>query len=129
MKTLTKAVVGSLMAAGAAVATAAPASAGVGVNLNLGLFAPAPPPPPAVPAYCYGAYYYANCGFQVYDQPVFWNGYWYNNARFRMVRGHREFWVNGGWHEARERDHDDRDRGRDRDHRDNDHDRGDRDRR
>ncbi len=117
MKILTKTVLGSLMVAGAAVATAAPASAGVGVSVNLGLFGPpvvaAPPPPPpayVAPAYCYGDYYYANCGFQVYGDPVFWNGYWYNNAPYRVIRGRREFWVNGGWHDARVRDRDDRDR-------------------
>src|SRR5215469_4189731 len=92
MKTFAKTVLGSLMVAGAAVAMAAPASAGVGVSVNLGLFGPpvvaAPPPPPpayVAPPYCYGAYYYANCGFQVYGEPVFWNGYWYNNAPYRMI--------------------------------------------
>lgn len=122
MKILTKALVGSVMVAGAAAAAATPASARVGVTVNLGLFGPpvvaAPPPAPVVPAYCYGAYYYANCGFEVYGEPVFWNGYWYNNAPYRVIRGRREFWVNGGWHDARgrgdfDRDHD---RGHDRDH-------------
>ena len=144
MKVFSKAVLASLMVAGAAIATAAPASAGVGVSVNLGLFGPpvvvAPPPPPpayVAPAYCYGAYYYANCGFQIYGDPVFWNGDWYSNAPYRIIRGRREFWVNGGWHEARVRDRDfDRDRDRrdfDRDRHDNgEHrgfDRGDRDRR
>lgn len=138
MKTLTKAILGSLMVAGAAVAAAAPASAGVGVSVNLGLFGPpvvaAPPPPPSayvMPEYCYGAYYYANCGFQVYGEPVFWNGYWYNNAPYRVIRGRREFWVNGGWHDARvrDRDGDRRDFDRDRDHRDFDRDRDRHDRR
>lgn len=127
MKILTKALVGSVMVAGAAAAAATPASARVGVTVNLGLFGPpvvaAPPPAPVVPAYCYGAYYYANCGFQVYGDPVFWNGYWYNNAPYRVIRGRREFWVNGGWHDARVRDRDDHDRGRDRDRDRGDHDR------
>jgi hypothetical protein len=103
MKMFSKAVLGSLILAGTAVAVAVPAEARVGVSVNLGLFAPAPPvvvPAPAyAPAgYCYGPYYYTNCGYAVYGEPVFWGGYWYNNAPYRFVRGRREFWVNGGWH-------------------------------
>lgn len=108
MKLFTKAVFGGLLLAGAALAGSAPAYAGVGVSVNLGLFGPPVPPPPAyvMPQYCYGPYYYAACRYQPWGEPVFWNGAWYNNAPFRMVRGHREFWVNGGWHEARVRDRD-----------------------
>lgn len=102
MKTFSKAVLGSLMLAGTAIATAAPAEARVGVAVNLGLFAP----PVVRPAYvlpesCYGPGYYLNCTYPVYSEPVFWNGYWYPNARYRIVAGHREFWINRGWHEVR----------------------------
>jgi hypothetical protein len=104
MKTFSKAILGSLLLAGAAVALAAPAEARVGVSVNLGLFAPAPPvvtPAYALPAYCYGPYYHAHCAYPAYGEPVFWNGYWYNNAPYRVIRGRREFWVHGGWHDAR----------------------------
>ena len=107
MKILTKAVLASLMLTGAAVAMAAPAEARVGVSVNLGLFAPPPPvPAPAylLPAYCYGPYYYANCSYPAWREPVFWNGYWYTNPPYRFVRGRREFWVNGGWRDVRIRE-------------------------
>jgi hypothetical protein len=109
MKTISKAALASLMVAGAAVATAAPAEARIGVSINLGLFAPAVPVAPApvyvLPSYCYGSTYYANCGYRVYGEPVFWNGYWYPNPSYRIVGGRREFWIHGGWHEARLREH------------------------
>jgi hypothetical protein len=107
MKTNSKIVLGCAMLLGAAIGIAAPAEARVGVSVNLGVFAPPPPPAPAyaLPGYCYDAYYYANCGYQVWGEPVFWNGYWYPNPRYRFIRGRREFWVSGGWHEARIREH------------------------
>jgi hypothetical protein len=112
MKTISMAALASLMLVGAAVATAAPAEARIGVSVNLGLFAPAVPVAPApvyvLPGYCYGPSYYANCGYRVYGDPVFWNGYWYPNPAYRIVRGRREFWIDGGWREARVREHFDR---------------------
>src|SRR5579872_6571091 len=109
MKTFTKGALGCVMLAGAAVAMAVPAEARAGVSVNLGLFAPAVPIAPApayvLPQYCYGPAYVAACTYPAYGEPVFWNGYWYPNPRFRVVRGHREFWVHGGWHEARVREH------------------------
>jgi hypothetical protein len=92
------------MLAGAAVTSAVPAQARVGVSVNLGLFAPAVPVAPA-PGYCYGPGYAAACTYPTYGEPVFWNGYWYPNPRYRVIRGRREFWVHGGWHEAHEREH------------------------
>ena|SRR5436305_189226 len=105
MKTFSKAVLASMIVAGAATATAVPAEARIGVSVNLGFFAPvvpvAPAPVYALPGYCYGPYYYNNCAYRVYGEPVFWNGYWYPNPPYRLIRGRREFWVHGGWHEAR----------------------------
>ena len=109
MKTFSKAVLGSLLLAGAAVATAVPAEARVGLSIGLGVFAPpvvvapAPPPPApvyAMPEYCYGPAYYTYCSYPVYGEPVYWNGYWYSNAPYRVIGGRREFWVRGGWHEV-----------------------------
>ncbi len=96
-----------LLLAGSFALTAMPAAAHVGISVNLGLFGPPvpPPPPPAyvLPEYCYGPGYYTACAWPAYREPVYWNGYWYNDAPYRVVRGRREFWVKGGWHVARPR--------------------------
>ena len=109
MHVISRAVVGSLMLTGAALATAVPAEARVGVSVNFGLFAPAVPvvraPAYVLPEYCYGPGYVVACSYPVYGEPVFWNGYWYPNPRYRFVRGRREFWINGGWHPARVWEH------------------------
>jgi hypothetical protein len=107
MKTLLKSAA-ILLVAGPVALAAAPASAHVGVSVNLGLYGPpvAPPPPPpayGLPEYCYGPGYYTACSYPVYGEPVFWNGFWFNGAPYRTMRGRREFWVNGGWHVARAR--------------------------
>jgi hypothetical protein len=102
MKTFAKGILGSLLLAGAVVAATAPAEARVGVSVNLGVFAPGPVvagPAPVLPGYCYGPYYYSNCAYAAYGEPVFWNGYWYNAPPYRFVRGRREFWLRGGWHD------------------------------
>ncbi len=102
MKAFSKIILGSLLLAGCAITMAAPAEARVGVSVNLGLFAPAPVvpvPAPIPPAYCYGPYYYSNCSYPAYGEPVFWNGYWYNSPPYRFVRGRREFWIRDGWHD------------------------------
>ncbi len=105
MKMISKAILGSLVLTGAGLATAIPAEARIGVSVNLGLFAPAVPVAPApayvLPGYCYGPAYLAGCTYPVYGERVFWNGYWYPNPRYRVIRGRPEFWVGGGWHEAR----------------------------
>ncbi len=96
-----------LLLAGPFIFAATPAAAHVGVSVNFGLFGPPLPPPPApayvVPEYCYGPGYYTACAYPVYEEPVYWNGFWFSNAPYRMARGRREFWVHGGWHAARPR--------------------------
>ncbi len=106
MRKIVKASLAAAALAGAGAAAAAPAQAGVNFSIGVGApyYAPryyAPPPryygPP--PGYdCYGPYYYDRCGYQVYGEPVFYNGFWINNAPYRYYGGRREFWVHDGWH-------------------------------
>jgi len=38
------------------------------------------------------------CGYSVYDEPVYWGGYWYRGPiYYRWYGGERLFWLNGGW--------------------------------
>ena len=103
MKSYAKLALAAARLRGAAVTASAPAEAHVGMFLNLGIPAPVYAPAYAPPAYqgCYGPAYYSYCAYPVYADPVFWNGIRYNNAPYRVVRGRHEFWVHGGWHDAR----------------------------
>ena len=121
MRSFTKAVLGAIALAGAAVAVSAPAKAAVGVYLGVG----------PDPYYDYGGYYdsydpyyndgyydgYAGydpycdyytppwgyppdyCRYQLWYEPIFFGGSWYNGPiYYRTYGGFNWFWLNGGWH-------------------------------
>lgn len=107
MKPFGKWAIGALMAGGAALSIATPAAARnyVGISFGFGLpgyasFGPcdyydyydAPPPWGLPPDYC---------DYNVYFQPVFWDGEWYRGPiYYRWERGRRVFWLNGRWRGA-----------------------------
>jgi len=104
MNRIAKTALGALMLAGTAVAVAAPASAGwsFGIGVGPGYYGPAYGPPAW--AYCdprsrYYDPYYCDDYDYYYGAPIFIDGIWFSGPlRSRWYGGHREFWVNNGWH-------------------------------
>lgn len=96
MKTTMKTALGALMLAGTVFA-AAPADARVVIGIGIGV------PGPVYADPCYGPYPYPGyCTYPVFYGPVFYAGSWHNGPhRFRVINGHRHFWVGGGWHAVR----------------------------
>jgi len=103
MKLVAKAALGALMLAGSAAAFTAPAAAGwsFGVGVGPGYYYG---PPNYAGAYCdpysrwYDPYYCDDYDYY-YGPPLFIDGYWYSGPiRSRWYGGHRQFWVNNGWH-------------------------------
>ena len=91
MTTLKKAAMGALLMAGATLAIAPSASAGVAVGVSIG--------GPGYVDPCYGPYPYPTyCTYPVFYGPVFYAGRWHNGVhRYRVINGHRHYWVGGGW--------------------------------
>ncbi len=94
----------ALMLGGAAIAMATPAAAHTDVGISFGFGMPYgdsygpcdyydyydAPPPWGMPS--------DYCDYDIYDQPVFWGGEWYRGPiYYRMDRGERVYWLNGGW--------------------------------
>jgi hypothetical protein len=113
MNRIAKAVLGTLMLAGAAVAVATPASAEWSVGFSVG---PTWVPPPrhyygAGTCNPYSRYYdpyYCDDYEYYYGPPLYFGGTWYDRPlRSRWYGGHREFWVHDRWYR-----HDGWDRGR-----------------
>src|SRR5689334_9542091 len=106
MKKLALAALGALMMAGTTTATTTPADARVVVGIGFGgpgYFGPDYYPSRVCDPYSrwYDPYrcdedrYYDD----YYYDPIFFGGYWYRGPfRYRYWGGHREFFVNGGWH-------------------------------
>jgi hypothetical protein len=94
--TLKAAALGAALLAGSAFA-AAPASASVNVGIGIGV------PGPAYGDPCYGRYPYPSyCAYPVFYGPVFYAGRWHGGPhRYRVIRGHRHYFVGGGWHRVR----------------------------
>jgi hypothetical protein len=101
MKTFVKAALGALVLAPLALSGATTAQARVDLGINLGV--PVGPPVYADP--CYDPRIGGPdpaCVYPYYEGPVFFSGTWYNGPiRYRDFRGHREFWIHGGWHQGR----------------------------
>jgi hypothetical protein len=87
---------GAALLAGGALA-AAPANAGVHVGIGIGV------PGPVYGDPCFGPNPYPYyCRYPVFYGPVFYAGRWHHGPhRFRVIRGHRHYWVGGGWHRVR----------------------------
>ncbi len=99
MKAFTKAAIGALVLAGAAMTAAAPADARVAVGIGIGVPGPyygAPYYGPSCPYWGYSPY----CDYGYYDGPVFIDGVWVGGGHFRhrFFGGHHQFWYNNGWH-------------------------------
>lgn len=89
MKTIFNLTVAAAALAGAAVFVPAVATAGVDVSVGIGV-------PGAV--YAPGPGYSPYEG-QMYYDPIYFDGAWYHGPyRWRMSRGQRVFWIDGGWH-------------------------------
>lgn len=94
------------MIAGAAVAVAAlgvsaPAEAGVHVGISVGVpsyyYGPGFYPPG--PCDAYDSYYDSDCGYSVYDGPIYLNGVYVGGRHYyRWYNGQPVFWYRGGWH-------------------------------
>jgi hypothetical protein len=107
MKRFGKLAIGALMAGGAALAVATPAAARPSIGISFGFGLPgyanfgacdyydyynAPPPWGLPPNYC---------NYNVYFQPIYWNGEWYRGpVYYRFEGGRRVFWLNGSWRRA-----------------------------
>src|SRR6201996_5793177 len=104
------------LAAGAAIVggliATAPANAQVqlgvrlpGVHVGVGVGVPAPayyygpgyyPPGPCD---AYDRYYDGDCGYAVYDGPIYLDGAYVNGPHYyRWYNGAPTFWYRGGWH-------------------------------
>jgi hypothetical protein len=99
MKRIAKLALGALLMAGTAFAVATPAAAQVSFGIGMGGPGYYGPPRHAVcnPYSRYYDPYY--CGdYDEYDgPPLFIDGYWFNNGRYRDYYGQRQYWVHGGW--------------------------------
>jgi hypothetical protein len=100
MKNIAKLALGALLMAGTAFAVATPAAARVSIGIGIG--GPGYYGPPAY-AVCnpYSRYYdpyYCGDYEDYYGPPMFIDGFWFNNGRYRDYGGQRQYWVHGGWH-------------------------------
>jgi len=89
MKMILNWTVAAAALAGAALMVPMIATAGVDVSVGIGtpglVYAPGPG--------------YSPYEGQVYYDPIYFGGSWYHGPyRWRMERGHRVFWADGGWH-------------------------------
>ena len=106
MKRIAKVALGALLMAGTAFAVTTPAAAhvsvGIGIEVGPGYYGPGYYGPPGA-AVCdpYSRYYnpyYCGDDEDYYGPPLFIDGFWFNNGRYRDYHGQRQYWVHGGWH-------------------------------
>ena len=86
---------------GAALLGSAPANAGVSVGVNVGVpgyyYGPGYYPPG--PCDAYNSYYDGDCGYSVYNGPIYLDGAYVNGPHYyRWYNGAPTFWYRGGWH-------------------------------
>jgi hypothetical protein len=101
MRKLALAAAGALLMAGATVATTTPADARVvvGIGFGPGYYGPGYYPGRYCDPYSYYYNPYRCDGGPYYYEPIYFGGYWYRGPfRYRYWHGHRQFWVNHGWH-------------------------------
>jgi len=103
MKSLSKAIVGALMLAGASLSATSSASAYFDAGISFG-----DPDYNFDPCDYYDYYDEAPpwglpqdyCDYPVYFEPVYFGGSWYRGPiYYRWTHGRRLFWLNGGWRE------------------------------
>jgi hypothetical protein len=92
--TMKAATFGAALLAGGLLATP---QASAAVHVGIGIGGPGYADP------CFGPYPYPYyCRYPVFYGPVFYAGRWHHGShRYRVIRGHRHYWVGGGWHRAR----------------------------
>ena len=100
MKRIAKLALGALLMAGTAFAVATPASAQVSFGIGVG---PGYYGSQARYAVCnpYSRYYdpyYCGDDEDYYGPPLFIDGFWFNNGRYRDYHGQRQYWGHDGWH-------------------------------
>jgi len=89
MKMFFKSTLAAALLAGAAIVVPTFATAGVDFSVSVGVPALVYAPGPGYSPY-EGEFYY---------DPIYFDGAWYHGPyRWRMRRGVRMFWVDGGWH-------------------------------
>ena len=101
MKNVAKLALGALLLAGTAFGVATPASAHVSIGIGIGGPGYYGPPRPYAVCDPYSRYYdpyYCGDYDNYYGPPLFIDGYWFNNGRYRDYYGQRQYWVHGGWH-------------------------------
>ena len=102
MKRIAKIALGALLMAGTAFAVATPAAARVSIGIGFGGPGYYGPPPRYAVCDPYSRYYdpyYCGDDDYYYGPPLFIDGFWFNSGgRYRDFRGHRQYWVHGGWH-------------------------------
>jgi hypothetical protein len=100
MKRVAKLALGALLMAGAAFAVATPAAAQVsfGIGIGPGYYRHSPRYAVCNPYSRYYDPYYCGDYDDYYGPPLYIDGFWFNNGRYRDYRGHRQYWVHGGWH-------------------------------
>jgi hypothetical protein len=108
MKKFLKTAVAGAAMAGAALLISAPADAGV----HIGIGVPAVGVRVGGPAYYYGpgyyppgpcdaynSYYNGDCGYSVYNGPIYLDGAYVSGPHYyRWYNGAPTFWYRGGWH-------------------------------
>jgi len=104
MKSYLKTMMAAAVIGIGAFGVAAPANAGVSFGVSVG-----------VPTYYYGSGYYppgpcddynyyydGDCGYAMYDGPIYVNGAWITGPHYyRWYDGEPVFWYRGGWHNWR----------------------------
>lgn len=103
MKTLLKTLVAGAAMTGAALVASAPADAGVHIGIGVGIPAPAyyygPGYYPPGPCDAYNSYYNGDCGYSVYNGPIYLDGAYVTGPHYyRWYNGAPWFWHRGGWH-------------------------------
>ena len=108
MKSLFRTAVAAVVLAGTGLLMAAPADAQVGVRIavpgiHVRVGAPAyyygPGYYPPGPCDAYDTYYDGDCGYAVYNGPIYLGGVYVGGTHYyRWYGGHPYFWYRGGWH-------------------------------
>ncbi|HEY2033065.1 MAG TPA: hypothetical protein VGH02_05215 [Rhizomicrobium sp.] len=101
MKAYFKSTIAAAAIAVAALGISAPAEAGVHIGLSVGVpgyyYGPGYYPPG--PCDAYNSYYNGDCGYSVYDGPIYLDGAYVTGPHYyRWYGGEPMFWYRGGWH-------------------------------